>query len=175
MLYRLLIFALLMVTWLVFSGLFDVFHTTLGVLSAAFVTWISSDLVFEKREIPMAARFRQAGRMVHYLLWLLWQVVLSNIDILKLALSPSGLSRVQPCIVKFDTTLKTDFEKFLLANSITLTPGTITVKILGDRYYVHAISEHFAGGLDGEMERRIAAVFADPAPAKPEATEGGTD
>ncbi|MCB1229538.1 MAG: Na+/H+ antiporter subunit E [Verrucomicrobiae bacterium] len=164
MLYRLLIFALLMATWLVFSGLFDAFHTTLGILSAAFVTWISSDLLFADRKTTLSRRIRQAGRMVHYLLWLLWQVVLSNIDILRLALSPSRMKEVQPRIVKFHTGLKSDFEKFMLANSITLTPGTITVKILGDAFYVHAISKHAADGLDGEMERRIAAIFAEPEP-----------
>ena len=161
MLYRILTFSLLMATWLIFSGLFDAFHVTLGILSAGFVTWISSDLLFENRTISLSTRLGQALRLAHYLLWLLWQVVLSNIDILKLALSPSGLQKVQPRIVKLQTSLKTDFEKFLLANSITLTPGTITIKILGNDYYVHAISENAANGLDGEMERRIAAIFAN--------------
>lgn len=175
MLYRLLIFALLMVTWLVFSGLFDAFHITLGILSAAFVTWISSDMLFDNREISAPTRLGQAVRMVRYLAWLLWQVVLSNMDILKLALSPD-LKKVEPRIVKIQTGLKSDFEKFLLANSITLTPGTITVKILGDVFYVHAISEHAAKGLDGEMERRIAAIFARPKPkTDTAATEGGAN
>ena len=56
--------------------------------------------------------------------------------------------------------LKTDFEKFLLANSITLTPGTVTIKILGDTFYIHAISDFSVDGLNGEMDRRIAHIFA---------------
>ncbi len=160
--YRILTFSLLMAVWLIFSGLFDAFHIALGILSVGFVTWISSDLLFENRATGIRARFIQAARLVHYLLWLLWQVVLSNIDLLKLALAPGGLARVQPRIVTLKTNLRTDFEKFILANSITLTPGTITVKILGDTYYIHAISESAAKGLDGEMERRITAIFAEP-------------
>lgn len=167
MLYRFIIFTFLMATWLVFSGMFDFFHVTLGVLSAGFVTWISSDLYFENRAWGLRRRLLQTFRLVHYMLWLLWQVILSNIDLLKLALSPSGLGRVQPRVVRMETGLKSDFEKFMLANSITLTPGTVTVKILGDVFYVHAISKHSAQGLDGEMERRIAAIFAN------HETEGG--
>ena len=160
MVYRLLIFTLLMAIWLVFSGFFDGFHITLGVISAVLVTWLSADLLFENRSTRLSARLVQAGRMTSYLGWLIWQVVLSNIQIWKLAMSPSGVRQVKPRILKFSTSLESDFEKFLLANSITLTPGTITIKILGDEFYVHAINEKAAEGLDGEMERRIAAIFA---------------
>ena len=172
--YRLFIFTLLMAIWLVFSGLFDPFHITLGVISAGFVTWLSSDLLFANRGVSPGLRLTQGCRLAAYLGWLLWQVVLSNLNILKLALSPSGLKQVKPRIVRFTTDLESDFEKFLLANSITLTPGTITVKILGNDYYVHAISEHAAQGLDGEMERRIAAIFADsPPPETGSESKGG--
>ena len=167
MLYRLLIFALLMATWLAFSGLFDVFHISLGVLSSAFVTWISSDLLFDDRSSRVIARVVQGVRLACYFSWMIWQIVLSNINILRLTLYPGGIREVQPRIVKLNVSLKSDFEKFLLANSITLTPGTITVKILGNDYYVHAISEHAAKGLDGEMERRIAAIFAEKPAGSP--------
>ena len=176
MVYRLFIFTLLMAIWLVFSGFFDGFHISLGVISAALVTWLSSDLVFEDRKTGIGSRFGQAARMTGYLAWLLWQVVLSNLNILRLALTPSGIEEVQPRIVKFTTGLESDFEKFLLANSITLTPGTITVKILGNDYYVHAISDHAARGLDGEMERRIAAIFSRESAGDTETaqSEGGS-
>jgi hypothetical protein len=91
--------------------------------------------------------------------------VLANIHMFKLAFAPE--SQLQPQIVRYRTGLKSDFEKFLLANSITLTPGTVTIKILGDTFYIHAISDFAAGGLDGEMERRIAHIFAmsdEPSP-----------
>ncbi len=155
--YQLLTFGILLLIWVVFSGLIDPFHITLGVISCAFVTWISSDLLFENREISIGDRMGQAWRLCSYAVWLLWQIVLSNVHLLKLAFI--GPKSLQPQIVKYETKLESDFEKFLLANSITLTPGTITMKILGNQYYIHAVSDFTAKGLDGEMERRIAAIF----------------
>lgn len=159
-LYTCLIFGLLFATWLVFSGLFDGFHLTLGVISCALVTWLSSDLLFENRSLDSWRRFAQAGRLVGYFVWLLGQIVLANLHIFRLAFA--GKAFQQPQIVRYKTALKSDFEKFLLANSITLTPGTVTIKIIGDTFYIHAISDLAARGLDGEMERRIARVFAEP-------------
>ena len=167
MLYRTITFSLLLATWLVFSGVYDAFHITLGLISCGLVTWMSSDLLFEDRSMPLRTRIVQGWRLTGYLAWLMWQVVLSNLHLLKLTLMPGGMAEVKPRITLYRTSLKTDFEKFLLANSITLTPGTITVKILGDEFYIHAISEFAAGGLDGQMERRIAAIFAGDDAGKP--------
>lgn len=146
-----------MVIWVVFSGFLDPFHLSLGLISCGIVTWLSSDLLFDDRTIPIRRRTLQTMRFVSYMLWLTWQIVLSNIAVLKLAFAPR--SSLQPQIVRYRTPLKTDFEKFLLANSITLTPGTVTIKILGDTFYIHAIDDGAAAGLNGEMDRRIARIF----------------
>ena len=159
MLYNVLTFLLLLVIWVVFSGQIDGPHLTMGVLSSLFVTWISGDLLFEDRKSSGGSRLKQGGRLAAYLLWLLWQVVLANLHLLALAFGPR--EKIQPSIICFRTSLKTDFEKFLLANSITLTPGTVTIKIIGQTFYIHAISDIAAKGLDGEMERRIARIFAN--------------
>jgi multicomponent Na+:H+ antiporter subunit E len=156
--YTALFFVLLSFVWVVFSGFFDAFHLGLGVISCAIVTWISSDLLFEDRSITFRRRVVQLGRMSRYIVWLLWQIVLANVFLLRLAFGPR--EKLQPQIVRYECGLKTDFEKFLLANSITLTPGTVTIKILGGTYYIHAINDEAAAGLDGEMERRIAHIFA---------------
>lgn len=161
-LYAVLFFAVLLAIWVVFSGLLDPFHLSLGLISCGLVTWLSSDLLFDDRAVSMRRRAVQAWRLVHYVLWLTWQIVLSNIAVLKLAFSPR--SSLQPQIVRYRTPLKSDFEKFLLANSITLTPGTVTIKILGDLFYIHAIDDASAAGLSGEMDRRIARIFEDSAP-----------
>ncbi|MBR0069480.1 MAG: Na+/H+ antiporter subunit E, partial [Synergistaceae bacterium] len=58
---------------------------------------------------------------------------------------------VEPCIVKFNTKLKTEPARIALANSITLTPGTITVSLEGDELLVHALSREMADGLEGSM------------------------
>jgi multicomponent Na+:H+ antiporter subunit E len=156
--HQIFVFGLLFVTWMILSGFFDPFHLTLGVISCGLVTIISADLLFEHRDTPILFRFRQAGRLIAYLFWLLWQVVLANYHILKLAMGSKD--RVQPQFVRCKTSLKSDFEKYLLANSITLTPGTVTTKIIGDTFYIHAIDDVSAAGLEGEMERRIAHIFS---------------
>ena len=157
--YTALFFALLFVVWMIFSGFFDAFHLSLGVISCAIVTWISSDLLFEDRTTSFRRRLIQFVRMVSYTFWLLRQIVLANVFLLRLAFGPR--ERLKPQIVRYECGLKSDFEKFLLANSITLTPGTVTIKILGSTYYIHAINDEAAAGLDGEMERRIARIFAE--------------
>ena len=157
--YRIFVFVLLMVIWVVLSGFFDAFHLSLGVISCAIVVWLSSDLLFENRHHRLNIRIKQAFRLFAYSIWMIGQIILSNIYVLKLALGST--EKLEPQIVRYKCSLNTDFQRFLLANSITLTPGTVTIKIIGDTYYVHAISDETANGLDGTMERRIKKVFAD--------------
>lgn len=158
--YRLCIFLLLFGIWIIFSGQFDLFHLTLGVLSTAFITAISSSFFFDDRSQGAGHRFQQVLRLPWYLLWMLYQILLSNIHILKLALGPGELPEVKPSLVRINTNLKTDFGKWMLANSITLTPGTITISIEGDELLIHSISKLTTAGVESDdMERRIAAIF----------------
>ena len=166
MAYKILTFFLLLTIWVVFSGQFDPMHLTLGVLSAGFVTFISSDLWFSRRGKGVGTRISEGIKLFIYLGWLTWEVVLANLHMLRLSLLPGAMREVEPSVVKFHTKLQSDFARFLLANSITLTPGTITVKVLGDEYYIHSISKATAEGLDGRMEEFIAWVFEDEVEAR---------
>ncbi len=157
--YRILIFLILMAAWLVFSGLFDAFHIGMGVISAAFVTVFSGDMLFLRRERGLGARLVEGFRIVGYLFWLLWKIVVSNVHVLYLALHPRGTDSIEPQIVRFKTRLRSDFAKYVFANSITLTPGTVTISIEGDEFLVHAISRKTAESLPGVMEVRVAAAF----------------
>ena len=147
---------------MVLSGKFDAFHLGLGALSALIVTFLSQDLLFKDRKKDLSARLPEAFRFIGYAFWLLWQIVLANAHVFKLAMTEEGQEEMSPRVVKLKTKLKSDFAKFVYANSITLTPGTITIQIEGNQFLVHAISEVVAKDLlSGEMERRVAAVF-DP-------------
>lgn len=157
--YQAAIFCILLAIWLVFSGQFDGFHVSLGVLSCFVVTWMSSDFLFPNREVSMKIRWREASRLPGYIAWLLYEIVLANLHVLRLAFQPGEMEDVQPDIVRFRTGLKTEFARWVLANSITLTPGTVTVKVVGADLYVHAISVAAAKGLEGEMEARIRRIF----------------
>lgn len=161
--YRVITFLLLFISWFVFSGLRDPFHLSLGVISSVIVTWMSSDFLFEQRDQSIGTRLIQAVRLPIYMLWLLGQVVVANWIVIKLALFPGGLKRVKPLIVPMKTSLTSDFARFLLAQSITLTPGTVTMKIEGDTLHIHAINPAAAKDVGQDMERRIARIFEPPA------------
>jgi multicomponent Na+:H+ antiporter subunit E len=142
--------------WILLSGKFDLFHLTLGVISSALVSFLSTDLfMYEqgKNRVSTGLRF------LMYLPWLLYQIVLSTLHVTFLALHPKMKDQIDPTIVTFKTTLKTDIAKVALANSITLTPGTITIRVVDQVFHVHAISRKAAAGLPGEMEERLAKVF----------------
>ena len=156
--YQLLTFILLLVNWIIFSGVLDAFHLGLGVICCGFVAWLSTDLVFGNTSKGLRARLVEAFRFVGYAAWLLWQVVLANIHVLKLAFSQNERA-THPRIIRFKTSLKSDFARYVFANSITLTPGTVTMSLVGDEFVVHAIDKAVADELPGEMEKRVAAVF----------------
>lgn len=158
--YRALIFSLLLITWVILSGLLDAFHISLGILSCALVTWLSSGLLFNDRSLSFYSRLRQVSRLPLYLSWLLWQIVLANIHVLRISFSPRVKEQIQPQLVRFRSGLKSDFEKYVLAQSITLTPGTVTLQIDGDVFLVHAISDVAAKGLMGSMADRVRHVFS---------------
>lgn len=155
-------FCVMFIFWLVMSGKFDLFHMGMGLLSSGLVTWLSHDLLFTGHNKKFAGLLVEIARFLRYSLWLCWQIVLANVHIAGLALSPRAREVMDPHIISFKTVLKTDFARFVLANSITLTPGTVTIRIQDDTFHVHAITRQSAGDLaeaPGEMERWVAWVF----------------
>lgn len=153
-----------MLFWILMSGKFDFFHLALGVISSLIVAWSSTDLLFQHRTRSLAARLEEAGRFIFYVGWLFWQIVLANLHVIYLSMTPRPIKEtLSPHIFNFKTTLQTDFARFVLANSITLTPGTVTIRVTEDVFIVHAITVKAAGDLGGdaisEMERRVAWVF----------------
>ena len=142
--------------WILLSGKFDLFHLTLGIISSVLVSFLSADLfMYEHGKKGLAT----GVRFLLYLPWLLYQILLSTLHVTFLALHPKMKDQIDPTIVTFKTKLKTNIGKVALANSITLTPGTITIRIEDQVFYVHAISRKAAAGLPGEMEERLAKVF----------------
>ncbi|MBW2485367.1 MAG: Na+/H+ antiporter subunit E [Deltaproteobacteria bacterium] len=150
-------FLIMMGFWVLLSGKFDLFHLTLGVLSSALVSYLSADILMH--DTGKKDRLAIAFRFLAYIPWLLYQIVLSTIHVSFLALHPRMLDNIDPTIVTFKSRLQSNVARVALANSITLTPGTITIRVEGDIFYVHAISRKAAAGLPGEMEDRLASVF----------------
>ena len=143
--------------WILLSGKFDLFHLTLGLISSGLVSFLSADILMH--ETDKTSRLSTGFRFISYIPWLLYQIVLSTIHVAFLALHPKMLDQIDPTIVTFKTKLTSNIARVALANSITLTPGTITIRIEDNVFYVHAISRKVAAGLPGEMEDRLARVF----------------
>ncbi len=146
--------------WLILSGKFDYFHISLGIISCAIVSVFSSDLLFPDG-LPGHALQKTIG-FLGYLPWLIYQIFLANLHVLYLSLHPRLLEKINPQIVRFQSRLKSGMSLVTLANSITLTPGTITLFVSVDgEFKVHAIDDELARGLPGEMEERIARAFRE--------------
>ncbi len=131
-------FMILFAFWILLSGRFDYFHLSMGIISCAIVAHASHDLLF--KDIRAKNRHIEFIRFIEYLPWLFYQIILANIHIAYLALHPRMLGIIDPHIIRFKTQLRKDLSFVTFANSITLTPGTITVLIKEGHYYVHAIS-----------------------------------
>lgn len=84
-----------------------------------------------------------------YIGLLIREIIKSNLAIIPRILTIE--EEMEPVIVKFRTTLKSDFTRMLLANSITLTPGTITISLEGDEYTIHCLDTSLADGLENSV------------------------
>jgi multicomponent Na+:H+ antiporter subunit E len=151
-------FFVLFAFWILLSARFDVFHLTLGIICSILVAYLSHDLLFFNVRLGdfriRARRFLQAGP------WFLNQIFSANLHVAYLALSPK--MPIDPQIVRFRTKLESDISWVALANSITLTPGTITVDIREGEFFVHALDKKVAYDLNtGEMEDKIAHVLME--------------
>ena len=155
-----LTFTILFIIWLILSGRFDLFHIGLGIVACTIVTLFSGDLLFSSPKIKELALLWP--RFILYIPWLLYQVFLANLQVMYLVFHPRMIELLDPKIIEFRSRLKSDWSRVTFANSITLTPGTITVSvsIYGD-FHVHAINRRFAESLPGEMETRVAKVFGE--------------
>jgi multicomponent Na+:H+ antiporter subunit E len=100
---------------------------------------------------------RVAPRFLAYVPWLLKEIVVANIQVARLVLDPR--LPIDPVVVRFNTRLSTDLARTTFANSITLTPGPVTLDVEGSELVVHALTTAMADLAGGTMERRIAGVF----------------
>jgi multicomponent Na+:H+ antiporter subunit E len=153
-------FLILFLLWIVFSGRFDAFHIILGLISSAIVAAISGDLLFTSSQ-PQGL-FSLWLRLLAYIPWLMYQIFLANVHVMYLVFHPKMMELINPKIIEFESRLKSDYGRTTFANSITLTPGTITVNVtvLG-RFSVHCIDDPSDLSLPGGMEEKIVKVFRE--------------
>jgi multicomponent Na+:H+ antiporter subunit E len=173
-------FAVLIVFWLVLSGKFELTYLIFGVASAALVTFVTQDLLeFEetrrKKNVWSAVSLARAGwKLFAYFVWLGYSIVQSNLQVAYLVLHPK--LPIQPGLLRFRTRLQSQVGQIILANSITLTPGTITVDLQEGTYLVHALVPEAAGNLlEARMQSKLEEIFGEPEEPQPEIRWVGED
>jgi len=151
--------------WLLLSGRFELKFLFYGVLTAVVSAWICVPLLI----VPNADGSKKyfifdvpLGKYAVYWLWLLKEVVKANIDVVKATVKSEMV--INPQVVRFRIKMDNPMALTTLANSITLTPGTVTLNVTSDGLYeVHALTDGAAEGLlDGGMQKRVADLFGEP-------------
>jgi len=141
----------LVLCWLLLSGYFQILLLGLGAVSVLFCVWIAvrMDLI-DHEGVPLHITWAS----LRYLPWLLWEIVKANIDVAKLVIAPS--LPISPSLFNAPVSQKTDLGQAIYANSITLTPGTVSVDLEPGVILVHALHVGSADGvLEGEMDKRV--------------------
>ncbi len=155
-----LTFIILFVLWAALSTFFDVVHLSLGVVCSLLVAYISHDLLIKPKGTKhVFVVLKTAVRFFLYFFWLTTQIIKASIDVMMIILNPK--LPISPEIIKFDSRLTNDVALATLANSITLTPGTLTLDIDEKKtYYVHCLAKrHGDALLKGKMQSLVARVF----------------
>ena len=144
-------FVSLFLLWALLSGYFKTNLIVLGILSCVFVTLISIELKIYSLHHE---RIRTNLRLPLYIPWLLKEIVKSNLHVANLILS--GSKEIRPQLVTVKPSQKTKTGVAIHANSITLTPGTISIDINDDQILVHALTDHTAQGIiDGDIDKQV--------------------
>ncbi len=145
-------FILIFAVWLILNGKITLEICVIGlVLSAALFFFLCRFMDYSvQAEITV---FKLAPMMVRYLWVLVQEIVKANIVVLGIILSPE--MEPEPALAYFDTDLKSDMARAVLADSITLTPGTITVSVEGNTFCVHCLDRKLAEGLDDSVFVRL--------------------
>jgi multicomponent Na+:H+ antiporter subunit E len=138
--------------WLLWSGHYrNPFLLLLGLTSVSMVVLLAGRMeITDDEGAPIGLGFRPIG----YAVWLAKEIVRSNIEVTRLILDPN--LPIHPRMIRVEANQKTELGRVILANSITLTPGTVSVDMQGNRIWVHALSfDDAEEDLSGDMDRRV--------------------
>ncbi len=150
--------------WVLLNGKWNAEIAIVGaIICAALYAFMCAFMGYSpKQEWKIA---RRIPRIIGYFIYLVKEIFLSAYGTIKLIWSPE--KEIEPRVTSFHTRLRTDAGKVVLANSITMTPGTITVDVQEDMFLIHCLDESFDVGTEGfEMEDRIAKIEGELRPVR---------
>lgn len=143
-------------TWLVLSGYFIGMILTFGLISIVFVVWMTKRLaILDDETVP----YLNIAKTCKYYFWLFIEIVKANIQVVKAVISPN--SEISPTLIKIPLRSNIDIAQTMFANSITLTPGTVSVDVKEDHILVHALLKEMSNPEDFyEMHTRSAEALS---------------
>lgn len=147
--------------WLLFTASFDPYSLVAGAIGALVIAALTHDVFIAEHEASLRSFMPRPLHAVFFMLYLIWSMYVSSLGVLKAVI----LGEATPRVVHFRTRLKSDLARMVIANSITFTPGTITLDLNDDHLTVHwfmATTKHSraAGELvKGRIEDRLQKVW----------------
>lgn len=141
-------FILFFLVWVIFNGQLTAEIAAFGVVIAGvmylflckFLNYSPKYDLFFLKKSPL---------LIQYMVTLILEIIKANLTVFRLIYTAEY--ELEPAIVNFQTDLRSTFARVLLANSITLTPGTITVSLRENRYTVHCLDKELAEGIDSSV------------------------
>lgn len=141
-------YLLFFIIWVILNGRLNLEIAVFGlVISTVIYGFMCKFMDFSiKKDLIIA---RELPLFIQYIFILIWEIIKANIEVLKIVFSSKY--DFDPEVIKFKTKLKTKTARAILANSITLTPGTITVSLIEDEYVVHCLDKDFGEGIEASI------------------------
>jgi len=145
----LILFLILLSLWLLMSGHYSILIITLGIISCAFCVYVAKrGNLIDDEGLPIFF----IPRLSNYLIWLFKEILKSNLNTAKVIIN----GKVEPETFTVKASQVTDVAKVTYANSITLTPGTVTTKLHKNIFEVHALNSDFGNDVrTNEMDKKV--------------------
>ena len=145
----LILFFILLCLWLLMSGYYSILLISLGIISCAFCVYLANrGKLIDDEGLPIFFM----PRLLNYLIWLFKEILKSNLATGKVIIN----GKVEPETFTVKASQVTDVAKVTYANSITLTPGTVTTKMHKDVFEVHALNADFGNDVrTNKMDRKV--------------------
>lgn len=139
---------LFLALWIIFNGTFTWEIFWIGAIISAALYWFVCRFMEYSIKKDLAG-LKKLGKVLIYVVTLVVEIIKANTQVIHYILTSKY--EVEPVLVRFKTDLKKDSSRAVLANSITLTPGTITVSLTEDEYVVHCLDKELAEGMDDSV------------------------
>lgn len=157
--------------WVLLSGRVGLQYVIFLATSVGVVLWLNPERPFRgldpSRGGGLVGLLRSILPLVRYLVWLVWNILLANLEVARLILHPR--MPINPSLVTFETRLRDPMARVVVANTITLTPGTVTIDLEDQAYLVHALVPESAGAIhSGALQNVVGAMFGEPRDPAPE-------